>query len=92
MKEIVKVETVDFVLRDPEWEEPEISLIPIRHRELTAIPAQRCYEAAAIPAPKKRVKIDAALIYEVLVSLSLYMLPFLLMLAGWLLQLIGVMD
>ena len=93
MKEIVKVETVDFVLRDPEWKEPEISLIPIQRRELTAIPAQRrCDAAAVIPAPKKRVEIDAAAIYEVLVGLSLYMLPFLLMLAGWLLQLIGVMD
>lgn len=93
MKEIVKVETVDFVLRDPEWEEPEISLIPIRHRELTAIPSQRrCDAAAAIPAPKKRVKIDAAVIYEVLVGLSLYALPFLLMLAGWLLKLIGVTE
>ena len=91
MEEIVKVNG-EFVLRDPEWEEPEINLIPIRRRELTAIPAQRRYEAAAIPALKKRAKIDAALIYEVLVSLSLYMLPFLLMLAGWLLQLIGVMD
>ena len=89
MKEIVKVNG-EFILRDPEWEEPAISLIPIEHRRPMVIPERRRYEAAAVP--KKRMKIDAALVYEVLVSLSLYMLPFLLMLAGWLLQLIGVMD
>lgn len=66
-----------------EFPEREISLIPLR-RELTVIPVRH--------AEPKRSRIKAEEVYKVLVSLSLYALPFLLVLAGWLLKLIGVTE
>lgn len=67
-----------------EFPEREISLIPLR-RELTVIPVRHAE-------PKRRSRIRAEEVYKVLVSLSLYALPFLLVLAGWLLKLIGVTE
>lgn len=64
-----------------EFPEREINLIPLR-RELTVIPVRHAE-------PEQR-RIKAEDVYKILVSLSLYALPFLMIFAGWIMQLMGI--
>lgn len=64
-----------------EFPEREIDLIPLR-RELTVIPVKRT--------EPERNRIKEEDVYKILVSLSLYALPFLMIFAGWIMQLMGI--
>lgn len=64
-----------------EFPEREIDLIPLR-RELTVIPARHAEPE------QRRIKVED--VYKILVSLSLYAFPFLMIFASWIMQLMGI--